>query len=132
MLRDRLVCGIKDIKLQERLLAERGLTFAKAFELAQAAELAEKNAMDIQHSTTASVCTVQPPDSSACMNNMHDTCFRCGGRHCATDCRFKLVECYNCGKLGLCLVYVVAKSLDALLGRTPFNGDPRIPIRCSR
>eukprot|EP00731_Ephydatia_muelleri_P016508 Em0009g932a len=65
MLRGRLVCGIRDIKLQRRLLAERGLTFAKAFELAQAAELAEKNAMDIQHSTTASVCTVQPPDSPA-------------------------------------------------------------------
>ncbi|KAL5503444.1 hypothetical protein EMCRGX_G010396 [Ephydatia muelleri] len=100
MLRDRLVCGIRDIKLQRRLLAERGLTFAKAFELAQAAELAEKNAMDIQHSTTASVCTVQPPDSPAGMDNVHDACFRCGGRHSAADCRFKSVECYNCGKLG--------------------------------
>eukprot|EP00731_Ephydatia_muelleri_P013136 Em0007g446a len=100
MLRDRLVCGIRDIKLQRRLLAERGLTFAKAFELAQAAELAEKNAMDIQNSTTASVCTVQPPDSPAGMDNVHDACFRCGGRHSAADCRFKSVECYNCGKLG--------------------------------
>ena len=100
MLRDRLVCGIRDIKLQRRLLAERGLTFAKAFELAQAAELAEKNAMDIQHSTTASVCTVQPPDSPAGMDNVNDACFRCGGRHSAADCRFKSVECYNCGKLG--------------------------------
>ena len=97
MLRDRLVCGIKDIKLQ---LAERGLTCAKAFELAQAAELAEKNAMDIQHSTTVSVCTVQSPDSPAGMDNVHDACFRCGGRHSAVDCRFKSVECYNCGKLG--------------------------------
>ena len=79
MLRDRLVCGINDIKLQRRLLAERGLTFAKAFELAQAAELAEKNAMDIQHSTTVSVCTVQSPDSPAGMDNVHDACFRCGG-----------------------------------------------------
>ncbi|KAL5500663.1 hypothetical protein EMCRGX_G012257 [Ephydatia muelleri] len=42
MLRDRLVCGIRDIKLQRRLLAERGLTFAKAFELAQAAELQKR------------------------------------------------------------------------------------------
>eukprot|EP00731_Ephydatia_muelleri_P012745 Em0007g55a len=60
----------------------------------------EKNAMDIQHSTTASVCTVQPPDSPAGMDNVHDACFRCGRRHSAADCRFKSVECYNCGKLG--------------------------------
>ena len=132
MLRDRLVCGIRDIKLQRRLLAERGLTFAKAFELAQAAELAEKNAMDIQHSTTASVCTVQPPDSPAGMDNVHDACFRCGGRHSAADCVSSRWNVIIAVSLVICLVYVVAKSLDAPSGGTPLNGDPRIPIRCSR
>eukprot|EP00731_Ephydatia_muelleri_P028865 Em0020g509a len=42
MLRDRLVCGIRDITLQRRLLAERGLTFAKAFELAQSGRTGRK------------------------------------------------------------------------------------------
>ena len=36
MLRDRLVCGINDQKLQRRLLAEPTLTYDKAFALAQA------------------------------------------------------------------------------------------------
>ena len=50
MLRDRLVCGIRDVRVQRRLLAEAGLTFAKAFGLAQTSELAEKNFQDLQHS----------------------------------------------------------------------------------
>ena len=48
MLRDRLVCGVKDGRLQRRLLAEPDLTFKKAFELCQASELAEKNAKELQ------------------------------------------------------------------------------------
>ena len=35
MLRDRLVCGIRDTRVQRRLLAETKLTFQNAFELAQ-------------------------------------------------------------------------------------------------
>ena len=38
ILRDRLVCGVKDTRIQRRLLAEPKLTFAKALEIAQAAE----------------------------------------------------------------------------------------------
>ena len=48
MLRDRLVCGINDSRLQRRLLTEPGLTFQKALELARAFESAEKNARDLQ------------------------------------------------------------------------------------
>ncbi|KAL5480000.1 hypothetical protein EMCRGX_G023613 [Ephydatia muelleri] len=44
MLRDRLVCGLRDDKVQRRLLADSQLTFAKAFEVAQASELAEQRA----------------------------------------------------------------------------------------
>ena len=42
MLRDSLVCGLHDARVQCRLFAEPKLTFTKAFDLAQAAELAEK------------------------------------------------------------------------------------------
>ena len=38
MLRDRLVCGINDARLQRRMLAETGLTFDKALTLATALE----------------------------------------------------------------------------------------------
>ncbi|KAL5500699.1 hypothetical protein EMCRGX_G012294 [Ephydatia muelleri] len=76
MLRDRLVCGIRDIKLQRRLLAERGLTFAKAFELAQVAELAEKNAMQpvlqLWPHTTVSVTSTSYVISVASVNKDGD------------------------------------------------------------
>ena len=47
MLRDRLVCGVNNARLQRRLLAEPDLTFGKAMELALALEAAERNAKDI-------------------------------------------------------------------------------------
>ena len=48
MLRDWIVCGIEDQKIQRRLLAEPELTFDKAFELALASKSADKNAKDLQ------------------------------------------------------------------------------------
>jgi hypothetical protein len=47
MLRDRLVCGITDKRFQQKLLAEKDLTFKKAFDLAQAIEAAERNSKDL-------------------------------------------------------------------------------------
>ncbi|KAL9976654.1 hypothetical protein ACROYT_G013977 [Oculina patagonica] len=52
MLRDRLVCGINDKKIQRRLLAERELTLKKAEEIALGEELAAKYVVDIQSETT--------------------------------------------------------------------------------
>ena len=43
MLRDRLVCGISDDRIQRRMLAERELSFEKAMEIATATEMASKN-----------------------------------------------------------------------------------------
>ena len=48
MLRDRLVCGIRDAPLQRRLLAEVDLSFTKAFSMCQAFEAAERDTKDIQ------------------------------------------------------------------------------------
>ena len=55
MLRERLVCGINDKRVQRRLLVEPGLTFAKALELAQAAETAESNAKQLEQVTQSTV-----------------------------------------------------------------------------
>eukprot|EP00731_Ephydatia_muelleri_P002767 Em0001g2767a len=55
MLRDRLVCGVRNQKLQQRLLAESNLTFTKAFGIAQTAELSEQNAKDLQREETMEV-----------------------------------------------------------------------------
>ena len=79
MLRDRLVCGVRDSRLQRRLLTEKDLTFAKAVELAKLAELAERSAREIQPPVGDSepVHVVQAPQPRA----NQDACYRCGGHH---------------------------------------------------
>ena len=59
MLYDRLVCGVEEPKIQRRLLAEPDLTFDKAFELALAAEAADRNAKDLQPTVSSTVNRVQ-------------------------------------------------------------------------
>ena len=48
LVRDRLVCGIHNNRLQRRLLAELNLTYDKAFELVQIHEAAERNAKELR------------------------------------------------------------------------------------
>ena len=48
MLRDRLVCGVRDIRIQRRLLAEPKLTLKRALDLSLAIETADKDASEIQ------------------------------------------------------------------------------------
>ena len=52
MLRDRLVCGVKNERIQQRLLSEKDLTLAKAIQIAQAMESAasySKTILQHQH-----------------------------------------------------------------------------------
>ena len=96
MLRDRVVCGVRDARVQRTLLAKPDLTFKMAFTLAQAAEVAEQNAKDLQksHATIAPVHAVQKQQSKPVGRN----CYRCGGKHAADTCRFKDTECHFCHK----------------------------------
>ncbi|KAL5517509.1 hypothetical protein EMCRGX_G003064 [Ephydatia muelleri] len=55
LLRDRLVCGIKDEHIQRRLLAETNLTFKKAQDIAQALESADRNTADLQQQVQGAV-----------------------------------------------------------------------------
>ena len=48
MLRDKFVSGLRNTKTQHQLLSEKGLTFAKAQEFAQAMELADKDVKSLQ------------------------------------------------------------------------------------
>ncbi|CAG2223037.1 unnamed protein product [Mytilus edulis] len=106
MLRDRLVVGIKSDRIQRRLLAEPNLTFEKALEIATAMETAEKNTQDIQASGTNGTFEKQinKVSKSYTRNNSGNSkqgdCYRCGGNHLATACRFKDEKCHSCKKKG--------------------------------
>ena len=60
MLRDRLVCGINDVRIQRRLLSEPDLTYKRAFDLAQAMEVAERNAQILLGQGSESIHIAQP------------------------------------------------------------------------
>ncbi|XP_055725310.1 uncharacterized protein LOC129815465 [Salvelinus fontinalis] len=108
MLRDRLVCGINDDRIQIRLLSEPNLTFENALKLAQAMESANRNALDLQARGATACHTVK--ESSAERVEFQRTesrgaaanrdCYRCKGKHAAFDCKFKHEKCYACGIIG--------------------------------
>lgn len=59
MLQDKLVCGVNHSKIQNRLLAEKNLTYEKAIDLAQSIEAAEKDTRKLNSSQKGNT-TPQP------------------------------------------------------------------------
>jgi len=104
MLRDRLVCGISDGRLQQCLLAEPTLKFKKALETAQAVETAEQAAKDLQHkqqwdsSALLKVATKQKhPGAQAPPCFIRETpCYCCGRKQSSALCKFKEATCHSC------------------------------------
>ena len=90
-LRDRLVCGMRDEKVQRRLLTIADLTFKKALEEAEIAERAAKEAAQF-HEAEAEVHKLQ--------RNPVQHCYRCEGSHSPQTCHFINEECRYCGKKG--------------------------------
>ena len=103
MLCDRLVCGLAERRVQQRLLAEGDLTFDKALKIAQAMELAERDARDLQqagaHSRAGVHRLAQTPVASR-QEKSTKPCYRCGGSHDPSQCRFRDAVCHACGKKG--------------------------------
>ncbi|XP_053258972.1 uncharacterized protein LOC128420930 [Podarcis raffonei] len=122
MLRDRLVGGLKDEKLQRRLYAKKNLTFQVALEEALATEAAERSTQEARQSQLS-----QPrvhhedltDDSGSDREEVHrvqqrtqaahipqlprregGNCASCGESHERRTCRFRNAECRQCRKLG--------------------------------
>ena len=99
MLRDRLVCGINDEKIQLKLLSEKDtLTFEDAMDLALAMETATKNARELCSGvavTSATVNAVKDDNTS-----LKGKCFSCGANHLRHSCKFRDAECHQCHKKG--------------------------------
>ena len=70
-LRDRLVCGMKNKKVQRRLLTMKNLTYAMALEEAEMAERAAKDAAQF-HESGSAVEVHQVPKKT-------ERCYRCEG-----------------------------------------------------
>ncbi|VDI15020.1 Hypothetical predicted protein [Mytilus galloprovincialis] len=103
-LRDRIVCGLKNLNIQKRLLSEKDLTYDKAVDIGVAMETVSKDATELQakHRTegvnkmSASKSKFQPQH-----NKGNSRCYRCNNTgHSPFDCKFKNAICHNCNKTG--------------------------------
>ena len=100
MLRDRLVCGISDQRMQQRLLSEEGLDFKKAFDLAIRMEAAQKDTKELQQNSIQPVNFLRDSRPKPSQRGTPSPCYRCGGKHHSSKCKFKEENCHFCGKKG--------------------------------
>ena len=135
MLRDRLVCGVRDIRIQRRLLAEPKLTLKRALDLALTIEAADKDASEIQKADgqggDASVNKVDVKVNKG----SEVKCSRCGGNHYPKSCHFKDAKCYCCGKVGhlarLCPAKKKGKQPQAVNEQKSGNSEPTNLLYCA-
>eukprot|EP00731_Ephydatia_muelleri_P018557 Em0011g597a len=90
-LRDRLVCGMKNEKVQRRLLTMKNLTYATALEEAEMAERAARDAAQFHES--GPIVEVHQVPKTEC-------CYRCEGQHNPQTCWALKEECRYCHKPG--------------------------------
>jgi len=81
MLRDRLVCGVHDIRIQRRLPAEPKLTLRRTLDLAVAIEAADKDASEIQKGESQQGDTLLNKVDFKVEKGGEINCYRCGGNH---------------------------------------------------
>ena len=87
---------VNDTRIQKRLLAETDLPFKKAFEIAQAIEMAEKDTKDLVAAQgQSSVNRIQKAGTTR-----HKICYRCKRQHDPATCKFREATCHGCGKVG--------------------------------
>ncbi|XP_033993597.1 uncharacterized protein K02A2.6-like [Trematomus bernacchii] len=125
-LRDRIVCGISEDRIQRRLLSEADLTFEKALSIAVASETANKNAQEIQSQGATAKCFKmdKKPQEAYAHREPTKECYRCKGtKHEAADCKFKQETCHACGKIGH--IARACRSRSTQNGNSNKNADPK-------
>ena len=104
VLRDKLVCGLRNVQIQKRLYSEAKLKYSKALEIAVAMETAIRDASELQSELQSEPRVDKISDNSTPPPPPNPTpkiCYRCGGdSHTIHNCRFKDQTCYHCGKVG--------------------------------
>ena len=98
MIRDRIVFGVHDKRVQERMLRDGNLDLTKAIELCRAAESSKNQMAEIGKSPVA-ISELKNSKESA-----DNTCVACEGSGCLRNSTPKPqssnVRCYNCQRFG--------------------------------
>uniref|UniRef100_A0A5S6QN35 Retrotransposon gag domain-containing protein n=1 Tax=Trichuris muris TaxID=70415 RepID=A0A5S6QN35_TRIMR len=102
MLRDRILCGVRDKHLQRHLLAETSLTFKMAQEMAIASESAQIGLKELRRAeyppnvelVSKSLAKYGLPSrNTEAQRDKAKPCYRCNGRHAQQNCQFRNVDC---------------------------------------
>ena len=94
---DRLVCGLREKAMQQRLLAEPRLNLKRALELFQGIKAAQKDAKEIQ-SIERDLGTTNRVGQS---KNDTVSCSRCLGMgHMQAECKYRSAKCNKCYHTG--------------------------------
>ncbi|XP_075163522.1 uncharacterized protein LOC142236147 [Haematobia irritans] len=100
VLRDRLVCGLRDESLQKRLLSKDKLTLQIAQEEAIVSEEAQKNLAALKSTFNPTEINRIAKAKESSSKTSVQNCFRCCGKHSPDQCKFKEVDCHFCKKRG--------------------------------
>ena len=117
-LRDQLVCGLKDPRIQRELLCVQKLTVAQALERARAMEAVAKEAKHLQFEGGNTEADGAPTHQMRRAEKLK--CHRCGSTdHLAAKCSHKDKRCHKCHKVGH--LARVCKSTKARVGTRSRN-----------
>ena len=84
-------------------MVEGDLTFDKVLKIAQAMDLAERDARDLQQTgahSRAGVHRLSQTPVTPRQDKGTKPCYRCGGSHDPSQCHFRDAACHACGKKG--------------------------------
>ncbi|KAL7883911.1 hypothetical protein SRHO_G00015690 [Serrasalmus rhombeus] len=104
LIKDRIVCGIADNGLRERLLREKDLTLDKAVDLCRASQSSRQQVKELAKTEIAvhAVRTKEQHKKRQCKQNkdkmVDGNCKKCGGSHAPRTCPAYGKTCNNCGK----------------------------------
>ena len=98
-LRDKLVCGMNNLQIQKKLLAEENLTLDGAYRMCLSMETASKQALELGAKPNQdNVSEINQVNEQR--NQNVSMCLGCGGKHKMADCRFRNESCRYCKEKG--------------------------------
>lgn len=106
-LRDKFVCGLRYVQVQQRLLTAKKVTLEHALDEAVAHELAVKDIAEFKSRE-------EVPASVAHVEKEARRCYRCDRKgHPPSKCKFLTSVCHKCNKVGHISTACKSKSSDA-------------------
>ena len=101
LLRDRLVFGISDNKVRERLLCESALTLKKTDEICRASESSSAQMKEVGKTDTVSAINTDKKGGRQrnAISKQGKACGNCGRNHEIGNCAARGRPCNECGKL---------------------------------